>query len=63
MTHGPKPETLDTLFEMELADPGETWTVTVTPIVDDQEGEATTARLRILDNDPETGAPRWIYFE
>ena len=40
--------------------PGETWTVTVTPSADGMEGESVEAQVKILN--PESGVAVWIVY-
>ncbi|MCL5269682.1 MAG: right-handed parallel beta-helix repeat-containing protein [bacterium] len=62
VTHGPKANMNDILAEMDLARPGDLWTVTVTPSAGDVTGPSTTAKVRILNPD-ESGAAQWALYE
>ena len=60
VTHGPTEALQDTLTETDLVQPGETWTVTVTPSADGMEGESVEAQVKILN--PESGVAVWIVY-
>jgi len=60
VTHGPTEALQDTLTETDLVQPGETWTVTVTPSAGGIEGESVEAKVKILN--PESGVAVWIVY-
>jgi hypothetical protein len=60
ITHGPTTATSDTLTEMNLVQPGEIWTVTVTPSAGGTNGPAASAKVKIMN--PENGAAVWIMY-
>jgi len=60
VTHGPTTALSDTLNEMDKVQPGETWTLTVTPSAGNQVGPAATAKVMIQS--PKNGVAVWTYY-
>ena len=60
VVHGPTTATTDILTEMDLVQPGETWTVTVTPTAGGIEGPSAEAKVKILN--PESGVSVWLVY-